>query len=332
MKACVVSRPRVVAISDWEDPEPRTGDLIVKVSSCGLCGTDRHIVDGSYPATYPNVLGHEISGTIEAVGDGVTGMTTGERVAVDPNIFDGTCPACRRGDVHLCEHLSAIGVTRPGGMAPYLRVPSGQAHAIPESLALADAAFAEPLSCIVHGLERVRLQLGGHVAVLGAGSIGLMMTQALRAIGAGTIVVSEPSDAKRALAETLGADEVYAPELIDHPSHESAYDLVVDCTGVPKMLAEDVRLARRGADILLFGVSPKGATTTVEPYALYQKELRLVASNINPYTMDKAIALLAGGIVKVADIISHPVGLDDLPSLLSAPPGPTEVKAALRFS
>src|SRR6202022_2014136 len=100
---------------------------------------------------------------------------------------------------------------------------------------------------------------------------------------------------------------------------------------LPKMLMESVRLARRGGDILLFGVSPRGANAVVEPYALYQKELRVIASNINPFTMDTAIALLAGGTVKVADIVSHPVGLDDLPDLLKSAPPPSEIKAALRF-
>jgi L-iditol 2-dehydrogenase len=332
MRACVFTRPHEVAILDWEDPTPRPGHVVVRVASCGVCGTDRHIVEGSYPAAYPNVLGHEISGTVEAAAADVAGITPGDRVAIDPNISDGICPACRRGDVHLCEHLQAVGVTRPGGLAPRVAVPASQVHPIPQNLSLEDAAFAEPLSCIVHGIERVKLPLGGHVAVLGAGSIGLMMLQALRALGAGAIVVSEPSPAKRQLAESLGADEVYAPQMLEHASHDSGYDLVVDCTGVPRMLADDIRLARRGADILLFGVAPHGAPTTLEPYALYQKELRLVASNINPYTMDKAIALLGDGLVKVSDIVSHPVELDELPQLLKSPPAPSEVKAALRFS
>lgn len=331
MKACVVARPRAVSIAEWEEPATGAGDVIVKVAACGICGTDRHIVEGIYPAAYPNVLGHEFSGTVEAVGDGVTVITVGDRVAVDPNIPDYTCPACRRGDVHLCERLAAIGVTRPGGMAPYVALPAAQAHVLPEGLSLQHAAFAEPLSCIVHGLERVCLPLGGCAAVIGAGSIGLMMLQALRTVGAGTVVVSEPSAARRHMAEALGADEVYAPAMIEHESHESAYDLVVDCTGVADMLKDDIRLARRGADILLFGVPPAGKVTALEPYAIYRKELRIVGSNINPHSTDKAIALLASGAVRVDGIVSHSVGLEDLPALLLSKPSPEEVKAALRF-
>ena len=332
MKACIISKPKAVAIGDWEDPQAAPGHVIVSVAACGVCGTDRHIVDGSYPARYPNVLGHEISGTVSGVGQAVGGLTVGDRVAVDPNVFDGTCPACRRGDVHLCEQLQAIGVTMPGGMAPFVSVPAAQAHLVPDSLLLEDAAFCEPLSCIVHGLERTRLPLGGHAVILGAGSIGLMMLQALRSAGLANVTVSEPSAAKRELAEAFGADEVYAPQMLEHKSHADAYDLVVDCTGSPAVLKDALQLARRGADVLLFGVAPKGSTVTLEPYELYRKELRLVASNVNPFAMEKAIALLASGAVKVSGIVSNPVTLDDLPKVLLSTPDTSEVKTALRFS
>ncbi len=332
MKALIAHRPKDVSIGDWEDPSPGEHDAVVAVASCGVCGTDRHIADGTYPAKYPNVLGHEIAGTVVSVGRGVDRVNEGDRVAVDPNIADHECTPCRRGDVHLCENLSAIGVTRAGGMAPQVLVPQSQLYRIPNSLALDEAAFAEPLSCVVHGLERVKVQSGGTVAILGAGSIGLLAAQAVREIGAASVVMSEPSAVRRDLAESLGADEVYTPEMMEHDSHSEEYDLVLECSGNPEALLTAVRLARRGADILLFGVSPQGVKVAIEPYELYRKELRLVASNINPFTMEKAVALLAAGTVKVQGIVSHPVGLADLPKLLLGKPAPDEIKAALRFS
>jgi L-iditol 2-dehydrogenase len=331
MDALVVHRPKEVSVAAWEDPVPGTGDAVVAVASCGVCGTDRHIADGTYPATYPNVLGHEMSGTVIAVGAGVDHVREGDRVVVDPNIPDRECAACRRGDVHLCENLKAIGVTLPGGMAPKVLAPEAQLYRIPEGLSLADAAFAEPLSCIVHGLERVKVQSGGTVAILGAGSIGLLAAQAVREIGASSVVIAEPSPVRRELAEVLGADEVYTPEMMEHDSHSEEYDLVLECSGNPDAVPTAIRLARRGADILLFGVAPRGARVAVEPYELYRKELRLVASNINPFAMEKAVALLAAGTVKVAGIVSHTVSLEGLPKLLLGRPAPDLVKAALRF-
>jgi len=331
MQALMVSKPKTVAVARTDDPIAAPGEVVVAVAACGVCGTDRHIVEGTYPAQYPIVLGHEFAGTISTVGAGVERFASGDRVAVDPNIADGVCPACKRGEVNLCENLSAIGVTRAGGMAPFVAVPAGQLHGIPDHLTLADAAFAEPLSCIIHGLDRVKAPPGATVAILGAGSIGLLTQQAVRAFAA-SVIVSEPNAARRELAETLGADEVYTPEMIEHDSHTEEYDLVIDCTGSPSALLTAIRLARRGAEVLVFGVSPEGAKVQVEPYELYRKELRLVTSNLNPLTMDKAIAMLADRSVKVKGVVSHTVSLDDLPQLLLAAPPPGEVKAAVHFS
>jgi L-iditol 2-dehydrogenase len=332
MRALVARKPNDVMVADWDDPTPGPGDAVVAVASCGVCGTDRHIANGTYPATYPNVLGHEIAGTVVAAGDGVTRIKLGDRVAVDPNIACRTCAPCLRGDVHLCERLGAIGVTRPGGMAPRVLAPQQQLYHIPHGLTLDDAAFAEPLSCVVHGLERITMQPGAAVAILGAGSIGLLAPPAARAAGAASIVISEPSAVRRELAEALGADEVYTPDMIEHESHTDGYDTVIDCSGSPEAVLTAIRLARRGADILLFGVAPAGAKVAIEPYELYRKELRIVASNINPNTMEKAIALLAAGTVRVGSIVSERVALDELPKLLLSKPSPREVKAALRFA
>ncbi len=332
VRALVAHKPKIVDVAEWDDPTPGPDDAVITVAACGVCGTDRHIADGTYPATYPNVLGHEIAGTVAAIGDTVTSVKVGDRVAVDPNIACLECEPCRRGDVHLCERLSAIGVTRAGGMAPLVLVPQAQLYKVPDGLSLADAAFAEPLSCVIHGLQRTKIPQGGAVAILGAGSIGLLTQQAVREAGAGPIIVSEPVAVRRDLAEALGADEVYTPDMIEHESHTDGYDLVIDCSGSPSAVTTAIRLARRGADILLFGVAPVGAKVSIEPYELYRKELRLVASNINPHTMAEAVELLAQGKVNVGSIVSQRVSLDELPQLLLAKPAPGEVKAALGFS
>lgn len=316
----------------WDEGEPQDFDVAVKVAACGVCGTDRHIADGTYPAAYPNVLGHEFAGTITAVGSMADKLKVGDAVAIDPNISCHECTPCRRGDVHLCERLEAIGVTRPGGMAPHIVVPQSQAYKLPAGLSLRDAAFAEPLSCVIHGVRRVVTPLGASAVILGAGSIGLLMLQVLRSAGASSVTVSEPSPARRDLAEELGADEVYTPEMIEHSSHTAAYDVVVDCTGTPAVLPTAVRLARRGADILLFGVAPAGKPVAIEPYELYRKELRLTASNINPFTMGSAITMLAERTVQVEKIVSDRVELADLPKLLLGKPAADEVKIALEFA
>ncbi|PZR64539.1 MAG: hypothetical protein DLM53_00095 [Candidatus Eremiobacter antarcticus] len=332
MQALVVRRPRGVSVDAWEEAEPQGSDIALKVAACGVCGTDRHIADGTYPATYPNVLGHEFAGTVAAVGPTADKFVAGDSVAIDPNIACHECTPCRRGDVHLCERLEAIGVTRPGAMAPHIVVPQAQAYKVPAGVSLRDAAFAEPLSCVIHGVERVVTPLGASAVILGAGSIGLLMLQVLRSVGASSVTISEPSSARRSLAEELGANEVYTPEMMEHASHTAAYDVVVDCTGAPAALQSAVRLARRGADILLFGVAPAKTSVPIEPYELYRKELRLAASNINPFTMEKAVVMLAERTVEVDKIVSDRVELADLPKLLLGKPAPDEVKIALEFA
>src|SRR5579872_1086375 len=332
MEALVVQRPGDVAVREWDEPAVGPTDLLIAVAACGVCGTDRHIVAGTYPAVLPNVLGHELAGTIVQAGPDVRQFAVGEEVAVDPNIPDHLCAACRRGDIHLCEHLQAVGVTRPGGMAPHVVVPQTQAYRVPSGLSLEEAAFAEPLSCIVHGLDRTRIAAGSSVVILGAGSIGLLMQQAVRSYGAASVVVSEPSPVRRNISEELGADEVYTPEMLEHESHSDAYDVVIDCTGNANVAVGTVRLARRGGEILLFGVAAQGQRAAFEPYELYRKELRIIASNINPFTMDKALSMMASGTVKVDKIVSQRVGLKDLPRLLTSKPAADEIKVALQLT
>ena len=134
MRAAVYRGPGRISVESREVPQPGPTDVLVQVSACGLCGTDVHILDGQYPATPGIALGHEYAGVVMEVGSEVTGLRPGAAVAVDPNIACGSCPACRRGNVHLCDHLQALGVTRDGGFAEMCRLPASQAHRLPAGL------------------------------------------------------------------------------------------------------------------------------------------------------------------------------------------------------
>lgn len=330
MKALVVRRPKDVAVVDWEESGASSGDVVVAVSACGVSSVDRLIADGNYPAQYPAIIGQEIAGTIQT-GNAPAGRAKGERVVIDPYIPDRTCAHCLRGDVNLCEHLSVVGVSRAGGMATRVVVPADQVYQFPQRLSFAEAIFAEPLSCVLHGLERMRMQPGSAVAILGAGPAGLLMLQVLREARAGAVVVAEPLAARRELAEQLGADEVYTPEMMEHESHNEAYDVVIDCSGFSDSLNTAVRLVRRGGDVLLFSVLKPGSRSAVEPFELFRKELRLVTSYGNRANLEKAISLLAEDKVKVADLLTHSVALSQLPQILLAKRPADEVKVVVTF-
>ena len=310
MRAAVYRGPGMIGLESRDVPRPAATDILVRVRACGLCGTDVHILDGQYPVTSGIALGHEYAGEVVETGAEVTGLQPGDTVSVDPNIACGACPACRRGDVHLCENLQALGVTRDGGFAEWCRLPAAQAHLVPQGLLLEEWALAEPLSCCLHGLDLAGIQSGDRVAILGAGPIGLLMVQLVRGAGATLVLVADPVPAKRELALKLGADEAVDPttpaltELLRQRAPGGA-DVVLECVGVTAAAHQALELPRRGGTVVWFGVSPPGATIPIEPYAVYRRELTIRAAFVNPHTFSRAVALLAQGRVQGAPLISH---------------------------
>jgi L-iditol 2-dehydrogenase len=310
MLRCVYHGPGRIRLESRETPRPGRGEVLLEVKACGICGTDMHIVDGEFPATPGIALGHEYAGVVCEVGEGVADVGPGDHVAVDPNIACGGCPSCQRGDVHLCDHLQALGVTRDGGFAQLSLLPVAQAYRVPSQLAFEACALAEPLSCCLHGLDLAGVRAGDRVLVIGAGPIGLLMTQLVRGSGAALVAVTEPTEAKRKLAVELGADQAIDPSVGDlavscRDVAPNGFDVVLECVGRPATAAQAPGLARRGGTVVWFGVNPPGATVPVEPYLVYRNELTIRAAFINPHTFGRAVALLAQGRIRTAPLISH---------------------------
>ena len=211
MKAIRLDAIGSLAAHDIEKPMPRPGDLLVRVEACGVCGTDRHILRGEFPSNPPVTLGHEFSGIVEAIGEGVEGFRLGDRITGDPNISCGRCSHCQNGRVNLCQNLSAIGIHRDGGFADYVIVPQKQAFLLPAALDPLHGAFCEPLACCLHGIDTAGIRAGSSVVVLGGGVIGLLVVQLARLAGATTVILSTRQPSKRELAERLGATATVAP-------------------------------------------------------------------------------------------------------------------------
>jgi threonine dehydrogenase-like Zn-dependent dehydrogenase len=250
------------------------------------------------------VLGHEYAGIVEDVAKGLADIRIGQRVAVDPNISCGTCFYCRRGLVHLCSNLLALGVDIDGGMAEYCIVPVKQAYEIPADLSAEASAFIEPVSCVVHGIDKANIAAGDTVVILGGGTIGLLMLQLVKMAGAACVIVVEPLEYKRAIAKLLGANEVIDPMKHDVQSVVSditrvGADTVIECVGKPQTMQLAIEIARRGGTVEFFGVSPIGQTIPIEPNQVYLKELTIVGSYVNPNTFSRAISVLQSGKVRV---------------------------------
>ena len=334
MKSVVFYGPNRFAVEDRPTPEVGEYDALVKVYACGICGTDVHILRGEHIVRFPVVPGHEFSGEIVEVGGKVTNVSVGDRVTVDPNIVDNTCCFCRRGEIHLCENLTALGVNYDGGFAEFCRVPAVQAYKVPDSVSLDEAAMAEPLACCIHGIDRANIVPGGTVVALGAGSIGLLLIQLARIAGASRIIVSEPDERKRHLAARFGSDVQVDPSRQDMAAEVAELtgvgaDVVIECAGRLETAQLALKLARRGGTVLQFGVVSPDQLAAVSPYDIYYRELTVRGSFVNPFTHARAIELLASKQVEVMPLVTHRFPLDEAARAFETAQGKDAVKVLL---
>lgn len=320
MKAAVFYGTRDLRIQDFALRKPNNEEVLLKVHACGVCGTDVHIykgAEGSAAVFPPIILGHEFSGEICETGSNVKDLRIGDRVCVDPNISCGKCCYCRKGQVHLCQRLAAIGVTLNGGFAEYCIVPEKQVHRLPANVSFEEGALAEPIACCLHGVDLSGIQPGDQVLILGGGTIGLIMLQLVKHAGAAKIILSEPEAKKRELALMLGASLVLDPiryNLNDFiQSHTTdGVDLAIECVGIKLTMEQALQAVRRGGSVMLFGLTPPDCEIPIKPFDLFKRELTIKSSFINPFTQSRAVALLGSGGVNVKDIITETVPLDDI--------------------
>jgi len=320
MKACMIDAPGSVAVKEVPDPRPAFGEVVVSVAACGVCGTDVHIYDGEMDyVKYPLIPGHEIVGTIEEVGEGVADLKPGMRVTLDPNVPCMECPFCRKLKFNHCIHWQGIGVSRSGGFAERVAVPAKVVYDIGD-MPFDVAAFVEPLSCVVYGLQRARPNLADRVLIFGSGPIGLLLLQAIRRAGAAQVVVTDLQQDRLELAEALGAElTILADENQAEVLRENAplgYDMVVDATGVPSVASRCFNHVTKGGKILLFGVCPDDATFPFSPYDLFHRDLTVYGSFAVNMTFAPAIELLRNGAINVRPLTSHRLSLDEAPRAL----------------
>lgn len=334
MKAMRLEAVGSLFVREIEKPAPGPDELLVKVEACGICGTDRHLLLGEFPSKPPVTIGHEFSGIVEAMGSDVTGFAIGARITGDPNISCGKCPQCQAGRINLCRNLKAIGINRDGGFAEYVLVPQRQAFEIPRDIPPTYGAFCEPLACCLHGVDMAGIKAGASVVVLGGGVIGLLTVQLARLAGATTVILSTRQEAKRKLAEELGATATVDPsasDIIEAIAGNSGLvpggvDVVIECAGVADTVKQAPKLAKAGGTVVILGVMPQGETVEMEPFDILFRELRILGSFINPHTHRRAADLVASGRINVEKLISRRVTLEEAPDVIGRPAASGEVK------
>ncbi|MFZ4850605.1 MAG: zinc-dependent alcohol dehydrogenase family protein [Caldilinea sp.] len=317
MQAVLFSAPETLHIERVPDPPCAPDEVVLQVSRCGICGTDVHIYQNEYMSDFPLIPGHEFSGVVVETGRAVTDLQVGDRVAVDPNLYCGHCDLCRNEMANHCLHWQGIGISRPGGFAQYTAAPARACYRLPECLTDTQAAFIEPLACVVHAMKRIRLLPADPVLLLGAGPMGLLLLQALRRMGAGAVAVVEKQPARLELARQLGAT-LALPAGQEDALHELAprgFGVVVDATGIPAVIEGALRFLRPRGLYLQFGVAPNHARVSISPYDLFRNDWTLVGSFALCYTFLPAIDWLANGAIDVTPLVSHVAPLQDFASL-----------------
>ena len=315
MKAAVIADVGKVEIATVDDPAPGPGQVVVKVAACGLCGTDLHIMQGEFAPALPIIPGHEFAGVVSAVGPGVAGigrapaLREGDRVAVDPSLYCHECHYCRIGHDNLCERWGAIGVTQPGGAAEYVAVPAANCVRLPQHVATRDAALIEPLSCAVRGYDVLKSQLGAHVLIYGAGTMGLMMLELAKRTGAASVDVVELSPARRELARSLGASEVAAAA--GEIGRPYGWELVVDATGNGHAIQDGLERVGPAGTFLQFGVADYATRVTIDPYRIYNKEITITGSMAVLHSYERAAELFASGVLDPRTFITDRLPLQD---------------------
>ncbi|MGD9997491.1 MAG: zinc-binding dehydrogenase [Ilumatobacteraceae bacterium] len=299
-----------------EVPAPGPGEVLVRSSHAGVCGSDLHTWHDGHPwLPYPICPGHEATGWVEAVGDGVSGFASGDAVVLRPIVSCGSCFMCLRSQTNLCEHLRAIGAHEPGGMSDYFVAPPSSLSLLPTGMTMSAGAMVEPLSCVVHATRLVGGVQDKTVAVIGAGSIGLLAMLNALASGAARVVVSDTIAAKRDLAVSLGAhaalDAAHA-FVADAISDElgGRPDIVLDCVGSPSSVRFAVERAAPGGRVAVIGVC--SGTAELPTTLLQDREVMVAGSAMYlPDDFDRALDLVASGLA-VERLVTRSVDLDDV--------------------
>lgn len=319
MKAAFYQGHEQITIGDSAPRAPGPGEAQIRVSHCGICGTDLHIFHGKmdHRVQMPQIIGHEMSGTLTALGEGVTGWAVGDRVTVRPLDSCGACPACLAGHNHICMKLKFIGIDSPGAMQGLWTVPAHTLHRLPENLGFAQGALIEPIAVACHDVRLGEVKAGEYAVVQGGGPIGMLIALVARAAGA-RVLISEINPFRLALARELGLEavnptEVDLVEVVNSQTGGAGADVVFEVTGVPAAAEMMTKLPRTRGRIVMVAIYSQPAPVTL--FQFFWRELRLIGARVyEPQDFEKAIALAASGSLPLDRIITSVLPLEGLES------------------
>jgi len=320
MKALLLSEYRRLELTELAVPEPGAGEALIRVAACGICGSDVHGYDGSSGRRIPPlVMGHEAAGTIARIGENVTGWAIGDRVTVDSTIYCGACAPCLRGQINLCNRREVLGVScgeyrRYGAFAEFVVVPARIMHRLPENLSFAEAALLEAVAVALHAVSLVPIAAGSSALVVGAGTIGLLLQQALCVAGCEQVYVADVDATRLKLSRDLGATKTLPaaenlPLQIAELTNGTGVAIAVEAVGKTETIQAAIDCVRKGGDVVLVGnISPE---ITLPLQKVVSRQIRLQGSCASAGEYPAAIRHVASGAIRVKPLISAVAPLDE---------------------
>ncbi len=318
--------------------DPGADEVEINVAYCGICGTDLHVYLGHMDARIGNhrVIGHEMSGVVNAIGSNVSNVAVGDHVVVRPLDHCGKCPACERGHQHICQNLDFLGLDTDGAFQEKWTVPSHTLHKLPSSLPLDHAALIEPTAVAVHDVRRGRVQAGEDVLVIGGGPIGMLVAMAAKNAGA-KVTVSEINSHRLAMAEKLGIStinpaEVDAAKTIHESTNNKGADVVFEVSGTqPGVDLMTAAVAARGRVVM---VAIHATKPEVDLFQFFWKEIEMLGARVyEPEDYDEAIALVANGGIDAKELITGIQSLNEIGDAFADLSGsPTAMKTLIKCS
>lgn len=317
MKQQVMQAPHEIRFREIPRPSVGPGEVLVEMKRIGICGSDIHVYHGQHPyTTYPVTQGHEVSGVVAEVGEGVEGLSVGQKVTIEPQIVCGECYPCTHGKYNLCDKLKVFGFQTTGAGSEYFLTEAHRVTPLPESMSLDEGAMIEPLAVTIHACHQAGDIAGKKIVVLGTGPIGILLIQSLKALGAGQVMATDVSDFRLKLAAECGADFVvntrereFGPAMIEAFGPDKA-DVIFDCAGNNTTMDQAIQNARKGSMILLLAVFAGPAT--VDLARLNDSELDLNTSMM--YRHDdylEAIRLVEEGKIRLQPLMSKHFAFDE---------------------
>lgn len=338
IRQVVIRGPGQIEVVAASPPEPGRGEVRVRTSLVGVCGSDLHVLEGKHPfVTFPVMPGHEVVGVVDAVGPDVQDIEPGRRVLVEPNLICGQCGYCRSGRYNLCEQLAVVGFQAPGSLADLFVVPASRLHPVPPTLSDREAALVEPLSTAVHAVRMAGADLSGRtVAILGSGSIGLLTLVAAREAGATAIATTDLQANKRERAVRLGARAAFDARdenLVARVKEAlgGRPDITFDCVSHQASIDQAVALAQKGGTIIVVGVA--AGPVRIPLPIIQDQEIRIEGSAMYVrQDVQRAMALLEAGAVPIEEIVTATYPLERIEEAFAAARGGDQIKVQIRVA